>query len=153
MIWPLLAILTLLAILWLSAPLLKGGKYSRGAISLFFAGFMALSLGTYALIGSPDLLKDGALKPYQAPRGPTPEQMQAAQEMTPQDRADMIIAMVEGLGARLEDNPNDPAGWARLIRARKVLGQDEKLQADIDRVKLIFEDNPETIELILKSGN
>ncbi|MEP3888828.1 MAG: hypothetical protein ABJN69_00090 [Hellea sp.] len=153
MIWPLLAILTLLAVLWLSAPLLKGGKYSRGAMSLFFAGFLALSLGTYAFIGSPELLKDGALTPYQAPRGPNAAQMQAAQEMTPQERAEMINAMVEGLAARLEDNPNDPQGWARLIRARTVLSQDGKLQADIGRVKLIFKDSPETIDMILNPAN
>lgn len=152
MIWPLLAILSLLALLWLSVPLLKDGKYSRGLISFFFVGFLALSLGTYALIGSPDLLKDGALKPYQAPRGPTPQQMQAAQQMTPQDRADMILAMVDGLAAKLDDNPNDPQGWARLIRARTVLGQEKKLQADIDRVKLIFKDSPETVDMILKAG-
>ena len=153
MIWPLLAILTLLAVLWLSAPLLKGGKYSRGAMSLFLTGFTALSLSTYALIGSPELLKEGALTPYQEPRGPSPAQMQAAQEMTPQERAEMINAMVEGLAARLDDNPNDPQGWARLLRARKVLGQEKKLQADIDRVKLIFKDSPETIDMILGPSN
>ncbi len=32
-------------------------------------------------------------------------------------------AMVAGLAARLKDNPNDPAGWQRLIRAQSVLGQ------------------------------
>lgn len=153
MIWPLLGILALLTALWLSAPLLKGGKYSRPLISLFFAGFLILSLGTYALIGRPDLLKEGTLQPYQTPSAPTPEQMQAAQDMSPEDRANMIIAMVEGLAERLEDNPNDPEGWARLLRARKVLGQEKKLQADIDRVKLVFKDSPETLNEILKSAD
>jgi cytochrome c-type biogenesis protein CcmH len=32
-------------------------------------------------------------------------------------------AMVAGLAARLKDNPNDAAGWQRLIRAYTVLGQ------------------------------
>jgi len=32
-------------------------------------------------------------------------------------------AMVAGLAARLKDNPNDAAGWQRLIRAYSVLGQ------------------------------
>lgn len=149
MIWPLLAILTLLVCLILTAPLIKGGKYSKGLMTLFFAGFIAASLGTYALIGSSDLLEDGALQPYAPPPGPTQEQMQAAQEMTPEDRAAMIIAMVESLAAKLEDNPADAQGWARLIRARRVLGQEKKLQADIDRVKLIFKDSPETIDRIL----
>lgn len=153
MIWPLLAILTIIVLLLLSAPLLKGGTYSKTLISLFFAGFLALSLGTYALIGRADLLKEGALKPYEAPRGPNAEQMQAAQKMTPEQRAEMILAMVEGLAVRLEDEPYDEQGWTRLIRARIVLGQEEKLAADTTRVKEIFKDEPEAIARILATPN
>jgi cytochrome c-type biogenesis protein CcmH len=41
-----------------------------------------------------------------------------------------INAMVEGLAARLKDNPKDADGWRRLVRAYSVLGQKEKaLQA------------------------
>jgi len=153
MIWPLLAILTLILLLMLSAPLLKAGTYSKPFISLFFVAFLGLSLGTYALIGRPDLLKEGALKPYQAPPGPTRAQVQAAQEMTPEERAEMILAMVEGLAARLEDDPNDEPGWTRLIRSRKVLGQTDKLAADTARVKDIFKDDPEAITRILGPAN
>ena len=153
MIWPLLAILTVILLLFLSAPLLKGGTYSKTFISLFFAGFLVLSLGTYALIGRADLLKEGALKPYQAPRGPTAEQMQAAQKMSPEQRAEMILAMVDGLATRLEDEPYDEQGWTRLIRARIVLGQDDKLTADTARVKEVFKDEPEAIARILAAAN
>lgn len=34
-----------------------------------------------------------------------------------------IRGMVEGLAARLEADPDDPAGWARLVRAYGVLGE------------------------------
>ena len=152
MIWPILAILTLCVILLITAPLLKGGRYSKGLVSLFFAAFMGLSLGTYASIGRPDLLKEGALQAYQAPPGPTAEQVQAAQELSVEDRAEMILAMVEGLADRLDENPQDPEGWVRLIRARTVLGQDEQLKADIDRVKLIFKDSPDTVDMILSQA-
>ena len=37
-----------------------------------------------------------------------------------------ISAMVAGLAARLKTNPNDPAGWLRLIRAYSVLGEADK---------------------------
>jgi cytochrome c-type biogenesis protein CcmH len=37
-----------------------------------------------------------------------------------------IQAMVEGLAARLKNNPNDAQGWQRLIRAYAVLGEKEK---------------------------
>ena len=149
MIWPLLAILTVILLLLLSAPLLKGGRYSKPLISVFFIGFLTLSICTYAVIGRPDLLQEGALKPYAPPPGPAAEHVQAAQEMSVEDRAEMILNMVESLAAKLEDNPADPQGWAQLIRARRVLGQTKKLQADIKRVELIFVDNPETVQKIL----
>lgn len=40
-----------------------------------------------------------------------------------------INAMVAGLAMRLHQNPNDPQGWQRLIRAYAVLGDDAKAQA------------------------
>lgn len=68
------------------------------------------------------------LPPVQAvevapPRGPTAEDMAAAQDMSEADRQAMIQGMVSGLAARLEQNPRDRAGWERLMRARMVLGQ------------------------------
>lgn len=152
MIWLLLTILTLIVLLWLTAPLLRGEKPSKIYVSGFFAIFLAGSLGTYALIGRAELLKDGALQPYEASPGPSAQQVQAAQNMSPEERVEMIIAMVEGLATRLEQEPNDPEGWKRLLRARNVLNQTEKLQADISRMKLIFKDDPETIEAILQSA-
>lgn len=61
-----------------------------------------------------------------APRGPTAADVQAAQQMSSQDRQQMIRGMVDGLAARMEQNPNDVEGWLRLIRAYKVLGDDAK---------------------------
>jgi cytochrome c-type biogenesis protein CcmH len=34
-----------------------------------------------------------------------------------------IQGMVDGLAARLKANPDDPAGWVRLVRAYTVLGE------------------------------
>ncbi|WP_119418383.1 c-type cytochrome biogenesis protein CcmI [Desertibaculum subflavum] len=67
-----------------------------------------------------------ALPPSPAPRGPTPEQMQAAAGMSAEDRNAMIRGMVESLAERLKDNPNDAEGWARLARSYEVLGEAEK---------------------------
>lgn len=58
-----------------------------------------------------------------APRGPTTEQMQAAQAMSPGDRAAMIEGMVSGLAARLENEPDDLEGWTMLARSYGVLEQ------------------------------
>lgn len=61
--------------------------------------------------------------------GPTPEQMQAAGEMSPEERMAFIQSMVDRLAEKLEENPNDRQGWERLIRAYEVLGDTEKANA------------------------
>lgn len=43
----------------------------------------------------------------------------------PQELA-MIQGMVDGLAGRLQTNPDDPAGWVRLVRAYAVLGDMKK---------------------------
>lgn len=60
------------------------------------------------------------------PSGPTREDIAAAQEMLPAERAEMIRGMVEGLAARLEEEPDDAEGWARLAHSWRVLGESEK---------------------------
>jgi cytochrome c-type biogenesis protein CcmH len=58
-----------------------------------------------------------------APRGPTPEQMQALQGRPPAEQAEMIRGMVAGLAARLEADPDDVEGWRMLARSYRVLGE------------------------------
>ena len=53
--------------------------------------------------------------------GPTPEQMQAASNIPPSQQDQMVRAMVDGLAARLRQNPRDAEGWIRLMRSRMVL--------------------------------
>jgi len=63
------------------------------------------------------------------PTGPTAQDVAAAQSMSPEERQAMIRGMVGRLAARLEQNPNDQEGWARLAHAYDVLGETEKAQA------------------------
>jgi cytochrome c-type biogenesis protein CcmH len=48
--------------------------------------------------------------------------LEAAEEMAPEDRAEMIQGMVAGLADRLANEGGGPQDWARLIRAYGVLG-------------------------------
>jgi cytochrome c-type biogenesis protein CcmH len=63
------------------------------------------------------------------PAGPTAQDVAAAQSMSPDERRVMIRSMVERLAARLEQNPGDKEGWARLAHAYEVLGDTDKAQA------------------------
>jgi cytochrome c-type biogenesis protein CcmH len=62
-----------------------------------------------------------ARPPMQA--GPSREQMDAAQQMSAEDRNAMVRGMVDRLAERLQENPGDADGWLRLARAREVLGE------------------------------
>ena len=46
-----------------------------------------------------------------------------APEANSADQSAMIRGMVDGLAARLDNNPNDADGWLRLMKSRTVLGQ------------------------------
>ena len=85
-------------------------------------------------------------------RGPTEQDVQDAQTMTANDRQAMIQGMVEGLALRLEEDPSDPAEWARLIRARQVLGQSDQASADVARMRSVFADNPEAVAQVIASS-
>ncbi|MGH7059658.1 MAG: c-type cytochrome biogenesis protein CcmI [Stellaceae bacterium] len=61
--------------------------------------------------------------------GPNAKDVAAAQSMTPEQRQTMIRGMVERLAARLEREPGDAAGWARLAHAYDVLGEPDKAKA------------------------
>jgi cytochrome c-type biogenesis protein CcmH len=61
-------------------------------------------------------------EPAPARRGPTAEQIEAAQSLSPDEQQAMIEGMVSGLAARLEANPDDPEGWLMLGRSYGVLG-------------------------------
>jgi cytochrome c-type biogenesis protein CcmH len=63
------------------------------------------------------------------PAGPTAQDVAAAQAMSPEQRQAMIRGMVNRLAARLEQNPDDKEGWARLAHAYDVLGETDKAQA------------------------
>jgi cytochrome c-type biogenesis protein CcmH len=54
------------------------------------------------------------------------EAQQALANAPPEDRQAMINSMVERLAARLDQQPNDVEGWARLGRSYMVLNQPSK---------------------------
>ncbi len=81
----------------------------------------------------------------QASRGPGAEDIAAAQQMSPEDRTEMIRGMVEGLAARLEDEPDDVEGWRQLARSREVLGEPAAAAQAYTRALALEPDHPETL--------
>ena len=75
--------------------------------------------------------------------GPDAADIAAAAEMSADDRDAMIAGMVEGLAARLAENPNDSAGWQRLARAYEVMGRPEDAQDAHVRAADLLVENPD----------
>ncbi len=64
--------------------------------------------------------------PDAATPGPSRADVEAARDMSDQERTALIRSMVERLADRLKENPDDKVGWQRLERAYRVLGDTEK---------------------------
>jgi cytochrome c-type biogenesis protein CcmH len=73
-----------------------------------------------------------------AVRGPTAADVQAATGMNPDERMAMIGGMVDSLAARLDAEPDDADGWARLIRSYMVLGRTDEAAAALTRARSEF---------------
>ncbi len=58
--------------------------------------------------------------------GPSRADVEAAGDMSGEDRNAMIRSMVKRLADRLQENPGDKQGWQRLERAYRVLGETAK---------------------------
>ena len=56
-----------------------------------------------------------------------------------------IGAMVAGLAARLKQNPDDAAGWQRLVRAYHVLGDDAKARAALADARTAMAKNADAL--------
>lgn len=91
-----------------------GSAPARGFSPALVAGIavavLASVAGLYALLGEPDAVSGKA-------------QTAGAQGDAHSISAEQIVAMVERLSERLQQNPNDPAGWQMLARSYAALGR------------------------------
>jgi cytochrome c-type biogenesis protein CcmH len=73
--------------------------------------------------------------------------MAAAQEMSAEERQDMISGMVAGLAERLATEGGSAQEWARLINAYGVLGRNEDAQAVLQEAQTVFAGSAEAMAL------
>jgi cytochrome c-type biogenesis protein CcmH len=69
---------------------------------------------------------DPGAPPASAPAAPSADDVAAAQQLTPEQRGEMIRGMVDRLAEKLKADGSDLDGWLRLMRAYIVLGEPEK---------------------------
>lgn len=80
------------------------------------------------------------------------DQVATAQQMSAEDRENMIRGMVDGLEERLKSTPGDLEGWQRLIRARAVLGEMDKARAAYTAAKEQFKADGQAIAALAQSA-
>ncbi len=81
-------------------------------------------------------------------RGPSEEDLAAAEGMSPAARMEMIQGMVTGLAERLATEGGPPEDWARLIRAYGVLGQREAAAAIWAEAQQVFPDDIRRVPIL-----
>lgn len=74
--------------------------------------------------------------------GPTQEQMNAAEDMSPEDRENMIQGMVARLAARLAEQGGTPNEWIQLISSYAILGQTEDAQETLKQAIAAYPTGP-----------
>ncbi|ADZ71332.1 c-type cytochrome biogenesis protein CcmI [Polymorphum gilvum] len=72
-------------------------------------------------------------------RGPSAEDVEAAQDMPEADRREMILGMVQGLKDRLESQGGSVDEWLRLIQAYAVLGLTDEAKAAAGKASAAYQ--------------
>jgi len=80
--------------------------------------------------------------------GPSQDDIDAAAALTPEERQEMIVGMVNQLSDRLATEGGAPEDWARLIAALGVLGEGQRAIDIKNEAQKVFADNPEALEMI-----
>jgi cytochrome c-type biogenesis protein CcmH len=81
-----------------------------------------------------------AAQPAAPPQGLSADQMTA------------VRGMVDGLAAKLKANPDDPAGWVRLVRAYAVLGETDKRDAALKTARTKYAGKPDVLDALTQAA-
>ena len=84
--------------------------------------------------------------------GPSRADIEAAGQMSAEERMQMIEGMVSSLSNRLATEGGPPTEWARLINALGVLGRGEEARGIYDEAIGVFADDPGALDLIQQAG-
>ena len=86
------------------------------------------------------------------PPGPSAGDVAAAEDMSDEDRQEMIRGMVEGLAERLSSEGGTAEEWARLITALGVLGETERAGTILAEARQVFWDDAAGLSAIEAAG-
>ncbi len=80
--------------------------------------------------------------------GPSADDIEAAQDMSEEDRTAMIQGMIDQLSERLATEGGTPEEWARLISVLGVVGNTERAAAIWDEAQTLFQAHPDALATV-----
>ncbi|PTV97305.1 cytochrome c-type biogenesis protein CcmH [Rhodobacter aestuarii] len=92
--------------------------------------------------------EDDYTAPMPVPRGPTAEDLAAAQDMPPAERAQMVRGMVEALNARMANEGGTIDDWEKLISSLRIIGEAERAGAIAGEAREKFANRAEDLARI-----
>jgi cytochrome c-type biogenesis protein CcmH len=92
------------------------------------------------------------MPPEAAAPGPSTEEVEAAQEMSPEQRQEMIRGMVAQLNDRLATEGGPATDWARLISAYGVLGETARAVEVWTEARQVFADRPADLATVRQAA-
>jgi cytochrome c-type biogenesis protein CcmH len=101
----------------------------------------------WAVVAREALARLGEAPPPSAP-GPSAEDIEAAKALPEEERLAMIEGMVASLAARLEADPSDADGWARLVRSYMVLDRKDEARAALARAQQSLGEDPSKLAIV-----
>ena len=85
-------------------------------------------------------------------RGPTAEDLAAAENMSPEDRQAMIQGMVTSLADRLSTEGGPPQDWARLITSLVAIDQPEAAATVLSEAEGIFGGDVQAVNILRRAA-
>ena len=93
------------------------------------------------------------IPPIGAGRGPSQEDIDAAEDLTPTERIEMIRGMVSGLAERLSTEGGPPEDWAQLISSLGVLGRIDDARLVYQNALEVFSDDPTALDIVNRAAD
>lgn len=98
------------------------------------------------LAGQPDYVPPAPMP------GPDADALAAAEDMSPEERRQMVAGMVAQLESRLAQQGGTPDEWARLISSLVVIGNTDHARAIWSEAQTRFAASPEALEIVRRAA-
>jgi len=128
---------------WIRLAQLRAGQGDEDkALAALDAGRTQFASAPFVLAQFDDTADQLGLGPQTVARGPSDADVAAAAELSESERDTMVRGMVDGLAARLQEDPDDLEGWLMLIRSYAVLQDGDAARTAVQEAKSAFKNAP-----------